>query len=704
MLNVPKLDDLDYDRIFARARSRIPTLTDEWTNFNDADPGITMLQTFAWLYDGLNYYLDATGDVHRLKYFKLLGIRPQQSPAQAVIAFEGEGELCVPEGMRFAAQDVPFEAAEDFCAPANRMCRLYVQTDGTVRELTDLAGADGGYAPLFTLEKGRESCAWFGFERPLSGAVRLFVPVQPTGRNAFGDTFSLAELQWEWYDGKAWREAAQTADETCGLLRSGFVALALDGETQSYGGEAIAPAHYLRCRLVRSEYDELPRVGRLLPCCVRAVQQHTWACAAQYAADGTDVLTPRICVRGDDLLSVAVDEGGSGEYTEWFCHEPNELDLCEVEVGGKPWQRRIRFDAKKFGRAPQKGDGVAVLLLSGAAADDAFLGMTDGCAGQRLAFHAKNISALTLALVTKGGEGRRHFTLWHRCRDLAEAGCDERVFVLDEAGQSVQFGDSIHGVEPEAGAEVWAVEIRTSLFGAGNVRAGQIGADGEVPEGADAVWNPADAQGGRDPSTMEELAAEMEKRMSAVTRAVTAQDYAALVKATPGLRIDSVTVVSSRDYNAAYRCGEGANTVFVAVKPFSSYEKLPVLSEPYRRAIAAHLEHCRLLTTDIRVISARYLGIAVYGRILLTENSPALRARIEQELASLVDTVRTGEYGRKVDYGRVFAALELLEGVRSVAQLSFEYVGEGGKKNEHGDILAGPDTLTYLRETGLEFV
>ena len=39
-----------------------------------------------------------------------------------------------------------------------------------------------------------------------------------------------------------------------------------------------------------------------------------------------------------------------------------------------------------------------------------------------------------------------------------------------------------------------------------------------------------------------------------------------------------------------------------------------------------------------------------------------------------------------------------------MSQLSLEYLGEGGRKNEHGDILLLPDCLAYLWETGIEFV
>lgn len=61
MLKVPQLNDMTYEQIIQRAVSRIPSLTDQWTDFNSHDPGITVLQTYAWLVDMLNYYMDATG-------------------------------------------------------------------------------------------------------------------------------------------------------------------------------------------------------------------------------------------------------------------------------------------------------------------------------------------------------------------------------------------------------------------------------------------------------------------------------------------------------------------------------------------------------------------------------------------------------------------------------------------------------------------
>ena len=69
-------------------------MTEEWTDFNHHDPGITVLQMYAWLTDMLDYYMSATGDVHVEKYLKLLGVEPKEGcPAGGYVVVEG-----LPEG------------------------------------------------------------------------------------------------------------------------------------------------------------------------------------------------------------------------------------------------------------------------------------------------------------------------------------------------------------------------------------------------------------------------------------------------------------------------------------------------------------------------------------------------------------------------------------------------------------------------------
>ena len=44
-----KLDDRTFEQLVAEAKRRIPGYTPEWTDLNDSDPGMTLVQLFAWL-------------------------------------------------------------------------------------------------------------------------------------------------------------------------------------------------------------------------------------------------------------------------------------------------------------------------------------------------------------------------------------------------------------------------------------------------------------------------------------------------------------------------------------------------------------------------------------------------------------------------------------------------------------------------------
>ena len=53
-----QLDDRRFEELFKDAQRRIPRYTPEWTDLNDSDPGITLVQLFAWLAEMLLYRLN----------------------------------------------------------------------------------------------------------------------------------------------------------------------------------------------------------------------------------------------------------------------------------------------------------------------------------------------------------------------------------------------------------------------------------------------------------------------------------------------------------------------------------------------------------------------------------------------------------------------------------------------------------------------
>src|SRR5499427_854449 len=77
----PQLDDLRYDGIVQQLLRRIPVYAPEWTDWNDSDPGVTLIQLFAHLAEQVGYRLNQVPEKNYIELLKLLGIRLQPALA-----------------------------------------------------------------------------------------------------------------------------------------------------------------------------------------------------------------------------------------------------------------------------------------------------------------------------------------------------------------------------------------------------------------------------------------------------------------------------------------------------------------------------------------------------------------------------------------------------------------------------------------------
>ncbi|RPI77314.1 MAG: hypothetical protein EHM45_09590 [Desulfobacteraceae bacterium] len=75
-LPIPDLDDKSFDDLLNEARMLIPVYNKEWTNHNPSDPGITLLELFAWLAEMTLFRLNRIPDEHYLQFLQLIGMEP----------------------------------------------------------------------------------------------------------------------------------------------------------------------------------------------------------------------------------------------------------------------------------------------------------------------------------------------------------------------------------------------------------------------------------------------------------------------------------------------------------------------------------------------------------------------------------------------------------------------------------------------------
>ena len=90
-LTIPTLDNRRYQDLLNEALARIPVHNPEWTNFNESDPGVTLIELFAFLTENLLYRSNQIPERNRRKFLSLLGIPLQPAvPAHGLVTISND--------------------------------------------------------------------------------------------------------------------------------------------------------------------------------------------------------------------------------------------------------------------------------------------------------------------------------------------------------------------------------------------------------------------------------------------------------------------------------------------------------------------------------------------------------------------------------------------------------------------------------------
>ena len=118
-LPLPNLDDRTFADLVAEGRTLIPRHAPEWTNFNPADPGIALLELFAWLTEMTLYRLNQVPERNIRAFLQLIGVVPrsdesvEESVARALRALRAPTRLVSLEDFETLARRVASPAVID---------------------------------------------------------------------------------------------------------------------------------------------------------------------------------------------------------------------------------------------------------------------------------------------------------------------------------------------------------------------------------------------------------------------------------------------------------------------------------------------------------------------------------------------------------------------------------------------------------------
>jgi predicted phage baseplate assembly protein len=258
-LPAPNLDDRRFQDIVDEAKRRIPRYCPEWTDHNVSDPGIALVELFAWMTEMTLYRLNQVPDRLYVKFLELVGVElfsavPARTDLLFTLTAPRAEPVRVPAGTQVSTErggdeePVVFLTEDELRIVQPELAACLIQTGGRYEDRWDDLRQEGSSVRLFPSLRPDEA-VYFGLAA--SAAAHLLRLDVTTGPEGAGVDPRRPPRVWEAWDGRDWRAVRILDDTSAGFNQPGEVTLLMPPrhETLALGTRR---AHWLRCRLVKS--------------------------------------------------------------------------------------------------------------------------------------------------------------------------------------------------------------------------------------------------------------------------------------------------------------------------------------------------------------------------------------------------------------------------------------------------------------------
>jgi len=676
-LTIPTLDDRNYNQILAEALARIPVHNPEWTNFNDSDPGVTLLQLFAFMTENLLYRSNLIPERNRKKFLQLLRIPMQPAAAaQGLVSFSNlRGPLQVETltaGLDLFAGPVPFRLLDGLdVLPIES--RIYYKAPLAAAQFSEV---DAIYRQLYE-----------SFADESSGEVLSYYETKPLEAPTAGADFPAINLasNQDTVDGSLW-VALLARDANAAVIQQTREAIAHKVLTLGVLPSLTAAEHVLLPGGPPSTANQggLTFQMPLIP--AGGLPLNESERVAHYRS--LDVIPSADLLTEPGVVQIPLP--GSSDLTLWPNLEPMEqgsgdfppyLEDTDVQARVITWLRvGLRRDEAQVESTNQLHGSLS------------WLGVNTARISQRVHLFSENVGQgsgepdqiLTLVntpvlkgtvQLTVNGE------LWQETDDLLAAGPEvpvrapqttpgsqpmesaaqpTKVFTLDRESGELRFGDGLRGMRPPRGAV-----IRASYdYGGGrqgNVGIGAINKGPSLPAGVK-VANPIPTWGGDEAETVTEAERRIPTYLQHRDRLVSQADFKTITWRTPGVDLGRVEVLALHHPEIPDVLSDGVVTVLVIPLYDQAQPEAPVPDRLFLDTVCQYLDPRRVITTEVHVRGPAYVPIWVSVGIDVApgQNVAPIREAVKEILRQFLSPLTGGFEGSGWPLQKPVEPLELL--------------------------------------------
>jgi predicted phage baseplate assembly protein len=389
-LQAPNLDDRKFQDIVSEARSKIPVYCPKWTDYNLSDPGVTLIELFAWMTDMILYRLNRVPEKNYIKFMDLIGLKLEPPhPAKADITFRLSAPqpqaVTIPEGTEVGTvrteteESIVFTTDEDLTIiiPSHLHALTTPDGDAFTDCMTALKSSDLTAVSIFEAVPRENNALYLGYSQSLS-AVSLMLTIDCT-IEGIGIDPRDPPLAWEYWDteqGK-WLSMRLESDSTGGLNTQGQVILYIPytaGMSEVDGKVAF----WIRCRATKPRpkqrpYTSSPKVNSIISESIGGTvpASHCFRIAKEVTGRSEGIPGQKYILRNFPVLArkpgetVEVETETEGQYEQWLevadfaDSNPDSphftLDSVTGEIQFGPVIRQPAGEERQYGRIPAVG-------------------------------------------------------------------------------------------------------------------------------------------------------------------------------------------------------------------------------------------------------------------------------------------------------------------------------------------------------------
>jgi predicted phage baseplate assembly protein len=585
----PILDNRTFEQLRDELVKRIPVYTPEWTDHNESDPGIALLELLAYLGESLLFRFNQIPDTTKVGFLRLLGVQPRTAqPAHVLVVARTD----VPQGVQILsgtearAGSVRFQTEDETYA-----WPLDVVAVGKVAAPGAVSKAD--------TERRRSALA---YEKLTAAKADFYetvaVPADPLAAGAAPLDVSTTLDQSLWI--ALLRKPTTNVATLKGTL---FVGVAFDEQLDlPFALQNLNAPQAEQFRSTGLGADPPPMLWQLWNGETRPKGALPYT-TLDVLADTTGGLIRSGVVKvalPERLPAIDPDATARGGTDS---PPPLTDDQQAKRVIG--WLRVTRPNTENDAIHRVRWVGLnAVSAVQAASAGPELLGTGSGDAGQQFPLAQHPVLAGTVRVQVEEADGWHD---WQEVPDFIASGADDRHVSLDYAAGTVLFGTRR---VPQLGERIRALRYRYGGGLVGNVGPASVTSI-TLPAGAGAVQvsNPLPAVGGADTVSLVDALDAIPAEIHRHDRAVIADDFRELALQVTGVkRAETLPLLHPDTPNV-----DAAGVVSVVIFP---EEDLRAPSAPtpdlgLLRRVAVYLDRRRLITTELYAIPPTYRKIVV---------------------------------------------------------------------------------------------